>query len=90
MTITNAITWNGVVLTVKKVRFEMGVMIPLGIWCLVGFIIFMKSTSKTERQTFIDDFNYSNIPNKMFIIYLMFCILILHPIAKICEIFEGK
>ena len=68
----------------------MGVIIPLGIWCLVGFIIFMKNTSKTERQTFIDDFNHANIPEKMFIVFLMFCILILHPIAKICEILEGK
>lgn len=50
----------------------------------------MKNTSKTERQTFIDDFNHANIPEKMFIVFLMFCILILHPIAKICEILEGK
>lgn len=68
----------------------MRVIILLGIWCLIGLIMFMKSTRKTEQQTFMDDFNYSNIPGKIFIVFLMFCILIFHPIAKICEIFEGK
>lgn len=68
----------------------MEVIVMFGIWCFVGFIIFMKNTSKTERQTFIDDFNYSKIPDKMFIIFLMFCILFLYPIAKVCEILEGK
>lgn len=57
----------------------MRVIILLGIWCLIGLIMFMKSTRKTERQTFMDDFNYSNIPGKIFIVFLMFCILIFHP-----------
>ena len=68
----------------------MGVIIPLSIWCFIGLCTFIKSTSKQERRYMINDFNYSNILGKMFIVFLMFCILILHPIAKICEIFEGK
>lgn len=66
----------------------MEVIIPLGIWCLVGLVIFMKSTSKTERQYFIDDFIYSNIPNKMLIVFLMVFTLISYPVAKICEFVE--
>lgn len=68
----------------------MGVIIPLSIWCFIGLFMFIKSTSKQERRYMIDDFNYSSILGKMFIVFLMFCILILHPIAKICEMFEGK
>ena len=68
----------------------MEVIVPLVIWCLISLVTFMKSTSKTERQTFVDEFIYSNIPNKILMACLMFGILILHPIAKICEILEGK
>lgn len=66
----------------------MEMIIPLGIWCLVGLVIFMKSTSKTERQSFVDDFNDSNIPNKMLIVFLMVFILISYPAAKMCEFVE--
>lgn len=66
----------------------MSILSPLCLYCLVGLPMFMRNTSKTERQLIIDEFKCSNIPNKMLIVFLMVFILISYPVAKICEFVE--
>ena len=63
--------------------------LTLILWLLFGWFTFVKSTSTQEREIFIDEFNYSNIFEKFVWCFLMFLILLLQPIAKICEFLEG-
>lgn len=68
----------------------MELVIPLCIWCVLGLVLFLKDTTKTEQQYMIEEFNYASIYSKFLTIVLFLGILLLYPIAKICEILEGK
>ena len=68
----------------------MELVILLCIWCVLGLVLFLNDTTKTEQQYIIEEFNYASIYNKFLTIVLFLGILLLYPIAKICEILEGK
>ena len=68
----------------------MEILVTLCIWCIIGLVLFLKDTTKTEKQYMIEEFNYASIYSKFLTIVLFLGILLLYPTAKICEIFEGK
>lgn len=68
----------------------MELIILLSTWCVLGLVLFLKDTTKIERQYMIEEFNYASIYSKFLTIVLFLGILLLYPIAKICEILEGK
>lgn len=68
----------------------MELIILLSIWCVLGLVLFLNDATKTEQQYMIEEFNYASIYSKFLTIVLFLGILLLYPIAKVCEIFERK